>query len=81
MTVNISFPRQLLKNMDRIAKKESRNRSDLLREAMRQYIERKMRWDEIFAFGTRHAKKYGFRPAEVEKEITAYRREHTRKAA
>ena len=81
MTVNISFPKQLLKNMDRIAKKESRNRSDLLREAVRQYIERKMRWDEIFAFGSRHAKKHGFKPEDVEKEIAAYRREQARKAA
>lgn len=81
MTVNISFPKQLLKEMDRIAKMEARNRSDLLREAMRQYIERKMRWDEIFAFGSRHSKRHGFKPSDVEKEIAAYRRGRARKAA
>ena len=81
MTVNISFPKQLLKDMDRIAKKESRNRSDLLREAVRQYIERKMRWDEIFAFGDRHVRRFGFKPSDVEKKIAEYRRRHSRKAA
>ena len=79
MTVNISFPKQLLKNMDRIAKKESRSRSDLLREAVRQYIERKRRWDDIFAWGTRHAKRLKLKPSDVEKRIAEYRREQTRR--
>ena len=79
MTVNISFPNPLLKAMDRLAKNESRSRSDLLREAVRQYIERKRRWDEIFSFGDQHAKRLGLKPLNVEKRIAEYRRE--RKAA
>ena len=81
MTVNVSFPRQLLKAMDRVAKKESRSRSDLLREAVRQYVERKMRWDEIFALGSQHAKRLGLKPTDVEKRIAEYRREQSRRAA
>ena len=81
MTVNISFSRQLLKAMDRVAKEEARNRSDLLREAIRQYIERKTRWDEIFSFGGRHAKRLGLKSSDIEKQIAAYRRRRARQAS
>ena len=81
MTVNISFSRQLLKAMDRVAKEEARNRSDLLREAIRQYIERKTRWNEIFSFGNRHAKRLGLKPSDIEKQIAVYRRERARQAS
>ena len=49
VTVNISFQDRLLANIDRIAQRESRSRSELLREAARIYIERKERWNNIFA--------------------------------
>jgi metal-responsive CopG/Arc/MetJ family transcriptional regulator len=38
-TVNISFSKKLLKQMDRVAKEEARSRSELLREAARRYVE------------------------------------------
>jgi len=50
-TVNISFQKELLKKIDKIAKEESRSRSELIREAARMYIEKKNKWDQIFAFG------------------------------
>jgi metal-responsive CopG/Arc/MetJ family transcriptional regulator len=37
--VMVSFPDEFLAQVDRIAKKEHRSRSELLREAMRLYIE------------------------------------------
>lgn len=40
-TVNISFKSDLLKKIDKIAKEESRSRSELIREAARMYIEKK----------------------------------------
>ena len=45
ITVNISFQDRLLADIDRIAHRESRSRSELLREAARLYIvpERKPR--------------------------------------
>ncbi|MEK6544697.1 MAG: ribbon-helix-helix domain-containing protein [Elusimicrobiota bacterium] len=75
-TVNISFPVQLLKSMDLLAKEESRTRSELLREAARLYIERKRRWDKLMAMGRKHAKAHGFKPTDVARLITAYRREN-----
>ncbi len=40
-TVNIAFKKDLLELIDKIAKTESRSRSELIREAARMYIERK----------------------------------------
>ena len=56
-TVNISFKDELLKEIDRIADRESRSRSELIREAARLYIDRKKRWEKIFAFGGNRAEK------------------------
>ena len=38
-TVNISFQKNLLSEIDRMAKREHRTRSELLREAAKAYIE------------------------------------------
>jgi CopG family transcriptional regulator / antitoxin EndoAI len=50
-TVNISFKSDLLRKIDKIAKEESRSRSELIREAARMYIEKKYRWNELFSLG------------------------------
>jgi metal-responsive CopG/Arc/MetJ family transcriptional regulator len=50
-TVNISFDKAFLKEIDKIAKKEHRSRSELIREAARAYIDRKSRWNNIFQLG------------------------------
>ena len=77
-TLNVSFPKRLLKTVDRVAKQEARSRSELLREAARLYVERKQRWEKIFAFGSRHAKRLGLKPEDVETWIGEYRREKAR---
>jgi len=80
-TVNISFNRELLAEIDKTAKQESRTRSDLIREAARLYIGRKDRWERIFAFGSRQAKRLGLRQEDVAVEIKKYRaKKEARKA-
>lgn len=74
VTVNISFPKQLLNDVDAVAKREARTRSELLRVATRMYIERRQRWDKIFAFGRQQAKWLKLKPANVESRIAEYRR-------
>jgi CopG family transcriptional regulator/antitoxin EndoAI len=64
-TVNISFKEDLLAEIDRIARRESRSRSELIREAARSYIDRKKRWERIFAFGSKQAKKLGLKEGDV----------------
>ena len=75
VTVNVSFPKPLIKTMDAVAKQEARTRSDLLREAVRLYIERKRRWANIFAYGHQRAKQLRVKPQDVESMIADYRRQ------
>jgi metal-responsive CopG/Arc/MetJ family transcriptional regulator len=75
VTVNISFQDKLLANIDRIAKRESRSRSELLREAARIYIERKERWNQIFAKTSIQSGEQALTEKDVLEEISQYRRE------
>jgi metal-responsive CopG/Arc/MetJ family transcriptional regulator len=72
--VNISFQEKLLADIDKLAKKERRSRSELLREAARLYIERRDRWNRIFALGEAVAKDKGLSEQDVAAEIQAYRK-------
>ena len=72
-TVNISFQDGLLNQIDSIARDEARTRSELIREAARVYIEKKRRWESIFAYGESLAQKYGFTEEDVNGEIEKYR--------
>ena len=74
-TVNISFQEDLLSQIDQIAKKEARTRSELIREAARIYIERKKKWESIFAYGENISSKYKFIEEDVNEEIQKYREE------
>lgn len=56
-TLNIALPADLVKKVDDLAKKEFRNRSELIREALRSYISNKEKWDELFAYGKSVGKK------------------------
>jgi len=77
-TVNISFQGSLLSEIDRIAQSESRSRSELLREAARLYIDRKRRWDKLFAYGKNVVASGALTEADISAEIHAHRQ---RKAA
>jgi len=72
-TVNISFKEDLLAEIDRIARRESRSRSELIREAARSYIDRKKRWERIFVFGGKQANKLGLKERDVETAISERR--------
>jgi len=74
-TVNISFQEDLLGQIDKIAQNEARTRSELIREAARMYIERKKKWESIFAYGESLSSKYKFTEDDVNKEIQKYRKE------
>jgi metal-responsive CopG/Arc/MetJ family transcriptional regulator len=68
-TVNISFSKRLLEDIDAVASDEARTRSELLREAARLYIERKRRWKGIFGYWREAAKRRGFKVADVERAV------------
>ncbi|MFZ5629332.1 MAG: CopG family ribbon-helix-helix protein [Spirochaetota bacterium] len=74
-TVNIAFEKNLLKAIDGVAKKEHRSRSELVREAVRGYIEQKERWQQLFsAYDSSNATNL-LTEQEVIAEIAAYRKE------
>ena len=74
-TINISLPSGLMDDLDLLAQKEYRNRSELIREAIRCYIREEREWKELFAYGQKQAKKIGLeREQDVDKIVKAYRR-------
>ncbi len=74
-TFNISLPKDLVSRADRAAKREYRNRSELIREALRVYLQEMEEWDRLFAYGARQAKRTGVKgEADVTKVIRQYRR-------
>ena len=50
--------------MDGMAKREYRNRSELIREALRAYLRKQESWDQIYAYGRRVAKKMNIKSEE-----------------
>jgi CopG family transcriptional regulator/antitoxin EndoAI len=58
-TFNISMPKELVSMMDLVARREYKNRSELIKEAVRVYLEERKMWNEIFAEGEKQAKKIG----------------------
>ena len=73
-TVNIAFQKTLLHEIDRVARAESRSRSELMREAARAYIQRKQRWANVFAMGRELTRTKALSPDDVSKQIKAYRK-------
>lgn len=74
-TVNISFEKGLLKEIDKIAKKEHRSRSELIREAARAYIEKKFKWEKIFEIGSAISKTANITEESIIDEIKLIRKQ------
>jgi metal-responsive CopG/Arc/MetJ family transcriptional regulator len=74
-TVNISFQEDLLHQIDKIAQTEARTRSELIREAARMYIEKKKKWESIFAYGESVSSTYQFTETDINGEIQTHRKE------
>ncbi len=74
VTVNISFQDALLAEIDAEAKRESRTRSELLREAARLYVRRQKEWERVFALGDKLTKRRSLTATDVVREIRSIRR-------
>jgi CopG family transcriptional regulator/antitoxin EndoAI len=71
--VNISLPQKLLDLVDAVAEKEARTRSDLFREAIRQYVISQKRWDSILEYGASKANSMQIAKEDVEDLIHDFR--------
>ncbi len=79
VTCNVSFPAKLMGEVDVWAKRESRTRSDLLREAARLYIQRQEQWETLFGWGDAMVRETGLTSDDVTLEIRAVRRSKAKK--
>lgn len=77
-TVTISIPPPLAREVDRLARKEGRTRSELLREAFRQYATRMERWDRVFETGRDLARRRDLTEADVDRVVKEERRAKAR---
>lgn len=74
-TFTISLPKDLADEVDRLARSERRSRSELVREAFRQYVQRQARWASIFSYGEHAARAAGVRSErEVNRIVKQQRR-------
>ena len=80
-TVNISFREDLLKQIDQVARAESRSRSELVREAARMYIERKRRMDAVIESIRETVRQRGITEEDVAAEVAAVRAERKRRGS
>jgi len=79
VTVNISFQEDLLAAIDAAAKRESRSRSELLRQAARLYMDRQRKWADVFALGDRLQRDFDLTEEDVQQEIQEVRKKRRRK--
>jgi CopG family transcriptional regulator/antitoxin EndoAI len=81
-TFTISLPPELAAEVDRVAAMENRSRSELLREAFRQYVQKRQRWERIFAFGEAKARELGIESEDdVNRILAEYKREKRERRA
>lgn len=58
--ITVSLPGDLLREIQRVAKEESRTRSELIRDALHQYLASR-RWQRLRQWGARTAERLGLK--------------------
>jgi CopG family transcriptional regulator/antitoxin EndoAI len=71
--VTISLSPNLLKRAEKAAKEEQRTRSELLREALRKYLDDR-EWSKIYRYGERRARARGIDEEDVERLVDEMRK-------
>ncbi len=62
--VTFTVPQPLLYSFDQVMQKQSKTRSEYLRETMRQAIQADKEWEQVFTYGRKQAKKLGIKTEE-----------------
>lgn len=62
--VSVSLPPPLLKEVGRLAKRQQQTTSELVRAALREYLDREKAWKATLAYGAKKAKAQGIRTEE-----------------
>ena len=73
-TITFSLPPDMADTVEEIMRQEGRTKSELLREALRRYIEER-EWRQLLRYGEQRAREQGIGPQEVERLVEDYRAE------
>lgn len=71
--LSLSLPPTLLREAERVAKKEGRTKSELFREALRRYLQER-RWAALRRYGVQRVARLGLKETDVERLIKEYRK-------
>jgi CopG family transcriptional regulator/antitoxin EndoAI len=71
--LSVSLPPDLVAAVERVAKREGRTRSELVREALRRYVQ-DQRWQELQRYGASRARRQGLTGADAARLVEAHRR-------
>jgi len=74
--ITISIMPELFEKLNKLAKEESRTRSELLREALRKYIVEK-EWERLRLYGRQKVQELGLEEKDVERLVDEYRSEQS----
>ncbi len=75
-TITFSLPPDMADRVTEIMKDEGRTKSELLREALRRYIEDR-EWRKLLRHGEQRAREQGIHPEDVESVVNEYRAEES----
>lgn len=78
-TITFSLPPDMAKQVEKVMQTEGRTRSELIREALRRYLQER-EWRDIFRYGEQKARELGLTPDDVERLVDEYRAEKARRA-
>ena len=70
--VSITLPPEMARDAEKLAKREKRTMSELMREAFRRY-QREREWDEANAYGRAKAGQLGLTEADVVRIVKEFR--------
>ena len=73
-TISLSLSPEMSEKIEKLMKKEGRTRSELIREALRRYVE-EQEWKEIYRYGEMKAREKGIMEKDVDRIIHEYREE------
>ena len=77
--VNFSLPPEIYKEVEELAKQKETSRSQVLREALKQYVASERRWQQLRKWGEETTKRLGIKDEDdVERIIHEYREEKSR---
>jgi len=72
-TISLFVPPEMAKKIKELMKEEGRTRSELIREALRRYVE-EQEWKKIYRYGEIKAREKGITEDQVESIINAHRK-------